>query len=235
MLARRTGREPRHRPHPYPLSSFHSHSHLSPLTSHVSSLHSHSPSSHRHFRPTTAAVATSNFEQPPPAPSLPFLRAANVANFLPSIAKPPLDRQSLHRAATVLPRQLCSTALLSLQRRLLCSIARPFPRSQIIPWNFPLLMFAWKLLSCPTVLFLFNHLHCISKLHLPLPLPLPVLFEFQNMLQPKKENGIEVYQFTGSYKLKRRHSLGRAPLLLQMQYLRLRIEWKMSNIEFLFV
>ncbi|RYR39580.1 hypothetical protein Ahy_A09g045135 isoform D [Arachis hypogaea] len=94
-----------------------------------------------HFRPAnpaTVAVVTSNFKQPPSqpsnfeqpqlAPSLPLHRAANVANFLPSIAQPSFERRSLHPAATVPPRQLCSTAFLSLQRRQLCSIEQPFPR-----------------------------------------------------------------------------------------------------------
>ncbi|XP_025688318.1 uncharacterized protein [Arachis hypogaea] len=92
--------------------------------------------------PNTVAVAASNFEQPSPAPSLPFLRAANVTNFLPSIAQPPFNRRSLHRAATVPPRQLCSTALPSAASALFRRVALP---SKIIPWNFPLLMFAWKL------------------------------------------------------------------------------------------
>ncbi|XLT79485.1 hypothetical protein HN873_001238 [Arachis hypogaea] len=75
--------------------------------------------------PTTVVVAASNFEQPPPAPSLPFLRAANVANFLPSIAQPPFDHRSIHRAATVPPCQLCSTALPSAASALFRRMALP--------------------------------------------------------------------------------------------------------------
>ncbi|XP_052112793.1 uncharacterized protein LOC107472920 [Arachis duranensis] len=78
--------------------------------------------------PTTVVVAASNFEQPPPAPSLPFLRTANVANFLPSIAQPPFDRRSIHRAATVPPRQLCSTAPFSG----LCSVPSRGPSLKVL-------------------------------------------------------------------------------------------------------